>query len=144
MRTSCHVKVTLLVFSAVACAMDVADYEAFTALDKRVTEALRKPLLKHKDGVTEDLNYCILMMEQLSEELDNNDDSSANCTTRLYNYGKPNFMKTEVDELKIFNAFKWKKNDIKLFRFQMQNCIKEWLNFKQSYVEYKLTFARKH
>lgn len=145
MKQPSHVKVTLLaVFSGLVCAMDVTDYETFTALDKRLTKAFRKPELKHKDDVTEDLNYYILMMTQLAEELANNDHSSSNCTTLLYHYGKPNFLKTKVDETKLFHAFKWKKSDIKLFRFQIENCLKELLNFKKSYVEYRLSLMRRN
>lgn len=133
-----QVTVTLAVLWTLVVAMDVADYDVFTTLDVRVSKAFRKPALKHRDDVTEDLNYYILMMDQLSQELTDNDRSSSNCTTLLYRYGKPNFLKTEADEAKLFHAFKWKKSDIKLFRYQVENCIKGWMNFKKAYVEHRL------
>lgn len=118
--------------------MNMKHYEELKELDVRVTRMIHHPEPQDGDRIFSELNHFMLMMNVFAEQLDEKSFESIDCAVALYRYGKPAFLKKPVDETKVFNTHKWTRSSGKMFTYQMETCFKEWINFKKSYVEYKL------
>lgn len=118
--------------------MNMTHYEELKELDTRATRLIHHPQPQDGDRIFSELNHFMLMMNVFAEQLDEMSFKSIDCAVALYRYGKPVFLRKPIDESKVFNTHKWTQSSEKMFRFQVETCFKEWMNFKNSYIEYKL------
>lgn len=118
--------------------MNMKHYEELKELDARVTRMIHQPGAEDGDRIFSELNHYMLMMNVFAEQLDEKSFESVDCAVALYRYGKPTFLRKPTNEKKVSSTHKWTRSSEKMFTYQIETCLKEWKNFKISYIRYKL------
>lgn len=128
-----------VLFTAVSLSIDMDEYVILKELDEQLAEVFVKPEKSDGDCVIKDLNHFMSVLDLMVKKLRSRSLETVDGAKAMYIYGKPKFLDIHFKLSKMERKYKWTKREVQLFFYLMRMCFYHWMNFKKTYVEYKLS-----